>query len=430
MEIAKRGRAAVTVCSTAFTGLGRTQQTALGFPDLPIAIVPHPFGTQRRDALRAIAEQCVGEIARLACERTGAPSRATPPQVRPRAQLVEAPAGLEECNRYFMERRWADGLLIVPPTQERVARMLAHTDRRPDELVAAIAPRYGAATVECIAINAVMAGCHPEYLPVLIAAAEALGTPEFHLQAIQTTTNPSTVWLAINGPAAKVLGVNSGGNCLGPGAWANGTLGRAVRLMLQNIGGGLPGEMDKATQGQPAKWTMCCAENEEASPWEPLHVERGFSPEASTVTVVGALGVWNMNITAKDADDILAMIADTMAYPASSDYVYGGAPWLVLSPQHARIFKESGLEKVDVKRRLWQDSRLRADRSRGSELERMRTARRPDLGEIGPDTMVPISVRPEDITVFVAGGPGTHSLFVPVSAHTRSVTREIVFKHR
>lgn len=395
---------------------------------MPIAVVPHPFGTRRRDELRAIAEDVVGEVARLAREGGGSAWGGARAKPVPRAELVAAPGDIEAFNRFFMERRWGDGLALIPPTKERVVRMLAHTDRTPDEIVSTIAPRYGAATVERIAINAVMAGCRPEYLPVLIAAAEALGTTEFHLQAIQTTTNPSTVWLALNGPIAKQLGVNCGGNCLGPGSWANGTLGRAVRLMLQNIGGGLPGDMDKATQGQSAKWTMCCAENEEASPWEPLHVERGFARDASTVTVVGALGTWNMNMTARDADDILAMIADTMQYPASSDYVYGGAPWLVLSPQHARIFKDSGLEKADVKRRLWEQSKMRAGRSRGSEFDRTKTARRADLGEIGPGTMVPISVRPEDITLFVAGGPGTHSVFVPVSAHTRSVTRQIKLK--
>jgi hypothetical protein len=395
---------------------------------LPIAVVPHPFGTRRRDDLRGIAEDVVSEVARLACEGGGTTRSAAVAKPVPRAELVEAPGDLEEFNRFFMERRWGDGLTLMPPTRERVARLLEHTGRAPDEMVSTIAPRYGAATVERIAINAAMAGCRPEYLPVLIAAAEALGAPEFHLQAIQTTTNPSTVWLALNGPIAKRLGVNSGGNCLGPGAWANGTLGRAVRLMLQNIGGGLPGDMDKATQGQAAKWTMCCAENEEASPWEPLHVERGFARESSTVTVVGALGTWSMNMTAKDAADILAMIADTMQYPASSDYVYGGAPWLILSPQHANIFKDSGLEKIDVKRRLWEQSKMRAGRARGSEFDRMKTGRRTELGEVGPDTIVPISVRPEDITLFVAGGAGSHSVFVPVSAHTRSVTREIRLK--
>ena len=134
-------------------------------------------------------------------------------------------------------------------------------------------------------------GYTPEYLPVLIAAAEAVGTKAFHLQAIQSTTNPSAVWLIVNGPAARWLEVNSGAGCLGQGTWANASLGRALRLILQNIGGALPGEMDKATQGQPAKYTMCCAENEAASPWPPLHVERGFAADASTVTVVAVPAV-------------------------------------------------------------------------------------------------------------------------------------------
>src|SRR4029079_19577938 len=121
------------------------------------------------------------------------------------------------------------------------------------------------------------------------------------LQAIQATTNPAAVWLLLNGPITRWLEVNSGSGCLGPGTWANATLGRALRLILQNIGGGLPGDMDRATQGQPGKFTFCCAETEEPNPCEPLHVERGFAPDCSTVTVAGAGGTWNMNTHAKDA---------------------------------------------------------------------------------------------------------------------------------
>jgi hypothetical protein len=307
-----------------------------------------------------------------------------------------------------------------------VQRMLRHTRRAPDEVVATIAPGMGAATVEYIAIQGVMAGCYPEYLPVLIAAAEAVATPRFHLQAIQATTNPAAVWLIVNGPIARWLEVNSGSGCFGQGAWANATLGRALRLILQNIGGALPGEMDRATQGQPGKYTFCCAENEEANPWEPLHVERGFASDASTVTVVGALGTWNMNMTAKHAQEVIAMIGDTMQYPASSDYIYGGAPFLVLSPQHANLFNAAGWSKAEVKRRLWEASKMRAGRSKGSEFERLVTARRAELGEIGENSIVPISEKPEDLSIVVAGGAGSHSVFVPVSAHTRSVTREVL----
>jgi hypothetical protein len=415
------------VCSTSFVGLGRAQQKALGSPDLPIAVVPHPFGTRSREDLREIAAGCARDIARLLQE---APARAggaaTGAPAAPRARLIEAPGGLEDLNRFYMSRRWGDGLLVAPPTEAAVQQMLRHTRRAPGEVVATIAPGMGAATVEYIAIQGVMAGCYPEYLPVLIAAAEAVATPQFHLQAIQATTNPSAVWLIVNGPVARRLEVNGGAGCLGQGAWANATLGRALRLILQNIGGALPGEMDRATQGQPGKYTFCCAENEDASPWEPLHVERGFAADASTVTVVGALGTWSMNMTARRAEEVIAMIGDTMQYPASSDYVYGGAPFVILSPQHANLFHGAGWRKNEVKHRLWEASKMRAGRSKGSEFERMATGRRAELGELGPDTMVPISAKPEDLGIVVAGGPGSHSVFVPVSAHTRSVTREVM----
>ena len=415
------------MCSTSFVGLGRAQQKALGSPDLPIAVVPHPFGTRSRRELREIAADCARDIARLLQEApAGAGGAAVGAPPAPRARLVEAPGGLEDLNRFYMSRRWGDGLIVAPPTEAAVRQMLRHTRRAPDEVVATIAPGMGAATVEYIAIQGVMAGCYPEYLPVLLAAAEAVATPRFHLQAIQATTNPSAVWLIVNGPLARRLEVNGGAGCLGPGAWANATLGRALRLILQNIGGALPGEMDRATQGQPGKYTFCCAENEEASPWEPLHVERGFAADASTVTVAGALGTWSMNMTARRAEEVIAMIGDTMQYPASSDYIYGGAPFVILSPQHANLFHGAGWTKNEVKHRLWEASKMRAGRSQGSEFERMATGRRAELGEIGPDTIVPISTGPEDLSIVVAGGPGSHSVFVPVSAHTRSVTREVM----
>jgi hypothetical protein len=394
---------------------------------MPIAVVPHPFGIRTREEIRTIAGQCVEDVARLFCE--AASDDAGAKRQEPRAQragLVEVPDDLVEFNRFFLERHWSDGLPLVPPTEERVAAMLRHTRRARDEVVAKIAPAYGAATVEGIAINAVLAGCCPEYLPVLIAAAEAMATPALNLQGMQATTNPVAVFLIVNGPIVQRLGINSGNNCLGPGAWANATLGRAVRLIQQNIGGALPGEMDQSTHGQAAKYTLCCAEKEDANPWEPLHVERGFAPEQSTVTVVGALSTLNMNCHAKDAADLLRVIGDTMAYPVSSDYVYGGAPWIVLSPEHAHILAREGLSKADVKQCLWEASTLAASRLSARDFARVANGRRAELGDITRDTMLPISVMPEGIGIVVAGGPGTHSVYVPVSAHSRAVTREVV----
>ena len=394
-------------------------------PQLPIALIPHPFGIRTREQVLQIAEECVGDIAKLLCEKPAAPADAKK-QGGARAAEVTVDGDLEAFNRYLLEHHWSDGLPAIPPTRERVERMLKCTTRKPDEVVGAVAPAFGVATVERIAINAVMAGCYPEYLPVLIAATEAISDPRFNLRGIQATTNPAAVFMIVNGPIAKQLGINSGGNCLGPGAWANATLGRAMRLIQQNIGGAQPGDMDKATQGQPGKYTFCCAENEDASPWAPLHVERGFKKEQSTVTTVGALGTWNMNTHAKDANDFLRIVADTMTFPASSDFVYAGEPWLILSPEHAEILHRDGLSKADVKRGLWERARLSCQRLSAKDFGRTQSGRKAELGEITRDTVLPISVKSDDIGILVAGGTGTHSVYIPMSGHVRSVTKEIL----
>ena len=332
---------------------------------------------------------------------------------------------LDAINRLYRERRWSDGLPIVPPTLERVERMLAGTTRARHDVVAHVAPGYGEATVERIAINCVMAGCDPKSLPVLIAATEAVADPEFNLQGIQATTNPVAVWVIVNGPLGKALNVNARLNCLGQGAWANATIGRAMRLILQNIGGALPGEMDRATHGQPAKYTFCCAENEEVSPWEPLHVERGYAREQSTVTVVGAEGTLNMNTHSKEAHELARVIADTMVHPPSNEYVHGGEPWLVIGPEHAEIFKRGGMSKADLKQQLWALSKMPVKALSSKEIERARDSRTDELGELTPETLLPISPKPDDIMLIVAGGAGTHSVYVPCFGNSRAVTRVI-----
>ncbi len=303
--------------------------------------------------------------------------------------------------------------------------MLRASRRSPQDVVAHVAPGYGAATVEGVAINAVMAGCRPEYLPVVVAALQAVSEPEYGLSHRQTTTHAGAPLIIVNGPVALTLGINCGVNCLGQGTRANATIGRALRLIMQNIGGALPGEMDRAIHGQPGKHTFCCAENEAESPWEALHVERGFESRQSTVTVVGAAGTANLNSHAKDADDLLKALAGSLAFPASNDYHFGGAPWLVLSPEHAQVLARAGLAKADVKRRLWEQSKMAAGRYAAKDYARVQHTRGPELGAIGPETLLPISPQPEDIGIVVAGGPGTHSVYVPTFGQTRAVTRAV-----
>jgi hypothetical protein len=201
------------------------------------------------------------------------------------SDIVEAEEDLEQINRDYYMRGWTDGLPIIPPTEARVQRMLDGTRRDPQTLLGRIPPRWGDVTVEKVAINALMAGCLPDYMPVLLTAVEAMLEPEFNLYGIQATTHPVAPLLILNGPVVRDLDVNNSYNAYGPGWRSNATMGRAIRLLLLNVGGGLPGQGDRSTQGSPAKFSYCIAENEARNPWTPLHVDRGFASTVSTVTV-------------------------------------------------------------------------------------------------------------------------------------------------
>ncbi len=418
------------MCSSAFESLGRAQAKALGQPHLPILRVAHPFGNRNRSEVEVMARECVDQLASLVANGnakvpTGQASAQALPAVAHRCERVEIVDDIEALNRLFRDRHWSDGLPVVAPTPERVERMLQTVSRAPQSVIASVAPAFGAATIEAIAVNAVAAGCEPAYLPLLIAAVQSVADPKFNLQAIQATTNSVAVWVIVNGPAAQQLAVNAGMNCLGQGTWANATIGRALRLILQNIGGAVAGEMDRATHGQPGKYSFCCAENEAESPWEPLHVERGFARTQSTVTVVGAEGTMNMNTHTKDADQLLCAFAETMQHPPSNEYTHGGEPWLILSPEHANVLHHAGLSKTDVKRELWERSRMPARRMTDRDLSRVLESRRDELGEIGPDTLLPIAQNPSDIGLIVAGGPGTHSVYVPCFGNSLAITQQI-----
>ena len=197
-------------------------------------------------------------------------------------QLEDSPEAVFD---HVMSQGWGDGLPVVPPTEERVRAMVDGSGLPPAHLVGAMGPAKGEATVEKIAINAVMAGCLPEYMPVVVAAVEAICEPEFNLDGVQSTTNPCGVGMIVNGPIRNEIDLNCSRNCMGPGWRANATIGRAMSLIWLNIGGAKPGEVDKSSHGFPGKYTLCFGEDEEHSPWEPLHVERGFAKEESAVTV-------------------------------------------------------------------------------------------------------------------------------------------------
>ena len=327
-------------------------------------------------------------------------------------------------------RRWTDGLPVVPPTEGRVLRMLAGTRRGPEETVAWIPPRRGRATVERIAINAVMAGCRPEYMPVLMAAVEALADPAFNLNGVQVTTHVTGPLLIVNGPVVRELDINSGPNVFGPGWRANATIGRAVRLILLNIGGAKPGVLDRSTLGHPGKYTYCIAENEAVSPWEPFHVSRGCRTDESAVTVFAAEAPHSVtNHVSPDARGVLTSIADSLATLGSNNMYVMGEAGVVIGPEHAATMKKDGLSRRDVQEFLFQRARRRlADLTFHGAYGKIYNRNWPAwVDRENPNEMVPAVERPEDFLVLVAGGQaGRFSAVIPGWAHwSRAVTRPI-----
>jgi hypothetical protein len=278
-------------------------------------------------------------------------------------------------------------------------------------VVGVLPPRQGEATVEKIAVNAAMAGCRPEYFPVVLAAIEALADPLFNLDSVQATTHPVATLLVVNGPIARAIGLQAGYNAFGQGFRANVTIGRAVRLVLMNVGGGLPGSGDRATQGSPAKIAYCVAENEAESPWEPLHVEAGLPACTSTVTVFGCEGPHNIqDHYSNTALGVLLTVAGAMGQAGSNNLLGRGWPLLSLGPEHAATVAKEGYTKQKVKEFLFEHARFPLARL-GLEYRRQQIER---WGVVdAPDTMVPIVRAAEDISIIVAGGAGKHSSWQP-----------------
>ncbi|MBI2870036.1 MAG: hypothetical protein HYX96_09455 [Chloroflexi bacterium] len=332
----------------------------------------------------------------------------------------ELPESLDDVYDYVMRQGWGDGLPIVPPTEDRVQGMLDYTGRAPGEVVARVAPLDGEATVEKIAVNAVMAGCRPEYLPVVIAAVEAMAAPEFHLGGIQTTTNPVGPVLIINGPARQKLNVNCALGCMGPGWRANATIGRAVRLVLLNIGGGAPDTVDRAIHGMPGKYTFCFGEDEEGSPWAPLHVERGCDRAASAVTVTGGQGTHN-NITNVPSPELfIKLIANAMSTWGNNNMAFTqGEPLVVLTSAHAAILAKAGFTKSKLKEAIFALA--------GAPVTDYPAAvATPSKPMFVLDGLVKPCEKPEDIMVVVTGSPVPyHIVVIPTFGDTRAVTRQI-----
>jgi hypothetical protein len=345
----------------------------------------------------------------------------------------------------FLERGWSDGLPLLPPTEAAVARMLAGTRRDPSEVVDVLEPAFGIATIETIAINAVMAGAPPDTLPVLIAAVEAVADPHFMLRDATASTGIRALLLLVNGPIRHRIGLNCGTNALGPGAPSrvNTAIGRAMRLIYMNIGGAYPGGFDVQTIGSPAKYSLCAGENEEASPWPPYHVEAGFPADASTVTAKTVFGFTETHVRRENRAEQLLDLATTAAASTGAHigWVTGGTGdpdkgveaqpqsfWFI-PPEHAAFLSEAGWDKARIRSYLYDHARVPA----GKVLARYAVLRDANgtwlknghlqwLEDV-PDQLIPVVSSPQDFRLAVVGGPGPRGLWL--WGHEEAVTRQI-----
>jgi hypothetical protein len=332
---------------------------------------------------------------------------------------------LEDETEAMFDRGWTDGLPVVAPTEARVLRMLAGTTRPPDDPVAIIPPDLHECTVEKVAINAVMAGCKPEYLPVVLAAVESACTDEFNMHGLLATTYFSGPMVIVNGPVAAAIGMNSGLNALGQGNRANATIGRALQLVVRNVGGGRPGGVDRATLGNPGKYTFCFAEDEAGSPWEPLAVERGLPAGRSAVTLFAAAGLQPVvDQLSRNPESLARTFAACLRTNAHPKLPLAFDAVLVVSPEHGRVFRDAGWDKARLRSELGSLLMLP-----GAELVR---------GAAGIDEGIPEGLRDVTLPKFRDGGllivhaGGTAGLFSAIiggwaSGTTGSspVTREV-----
>ncbi|MEQ9640444.1 MAG: hypothetical protein RIM84_10525 [Alphaproteobacteria bacterium] len=321
---------------------------------------------------------------------------------------------------WYYEQGFSDGFPVVPPTPEKVVAMVRALGGDPDHLECKVPPRWGGLTRRILAVNMVMAGCKPAYAPVVRAALLALTETAFNLNGVQATTHMACPLLVVNGPIRDEIGMNADCNVFGSGNRANATIGRAIRLVLLNVGGGWPGELDKSTLGHPGKYTFAIAENEAASPFAPYHVEKGFDARDSTVFVIACEPPHSVtNHVADDARGILESIVSSMSSYAHNNAVSAGHCAVVLGPEHARTIAGQGWTRHDVRHFLWDNARIRfGDIAFEHRYGKIYNRNLPKWYGRELDSRNPIVPSADSIHLFVAGGEaGRFSAFLPGWGH-------------
>jgi hypothetical protein len=335
---------------------------------------------------------------------------------------VCVPISASEQIEFCFARGWTDGLPVVPATRLLVEEMLEAGGLRSCDVVATMPSRKVAVTAEKVAINAVMAGCKPEYMPVVTAVVKALAAPEFGLHHVASALSGPTIMILVNGPIARTLGINATNNVFGPGQRANATIGRALRLVLLNCLRYRPGVADRATMGTPGKYTCCIAENEGEHPWQPWHVEQGFRPQESTVTLVAAssmIQIWNYGT----AEQFLRSIGDALSF-LGSIAILGRTPGaVVLSGEHTELLRATSWTKKQIREFVVQHT--------GRTVAALKRAGRID-GEVAPEDETTIHYAmdtPDDLMLVCAGSPiGALSMVMPGFGSSKTAGRSRAIK--
>jgi hypothetical protein len=442
------GIQAAAVVTDAFTLSGDAMASAQGAPEYRYAMVPHPLSNLTPEECGARAREVLPDVMSiLGLAGAGAAEPPAPAASTPKPEPEPGRLSVEDLNldqvrdfqrvvEYYFQEGWTDGLPVVPVSEETVRAFVEQVRRDPTAEVAAVSHLGRVCTVELAAVAAAMAGCRKEHFPVVLAAVEAM-QPSFATGLLQSTTGQCQL-LIVNGPIRERLGFNSAGNVFGPGFRANATVGRAVRLIVMNGLGIRPHGFDQASQGTPAKYSFCIAENEEDSPWEPLHVERGFARDADVVTAHFARSTLHVeNRMSSRPEEILLTIADSMSYAGA--WQAGRGYTVVMGPEHAHLLARQGWSKSAARRFIWEHwGRRRGDlrrlglyRAEGDGTDPLAGTGEPAGGP--DDEFLRFGDSPESVLLVVAGAgnagvstvvptvrPMFHSKQIVGASHERS----------
>ncbi|MFH1650981.1 MAG: hypothetical protein ABID87_02595 [Chloroflexota bacterium] len=433
LELEKRGKPTVTWVTAPLKKDALLTARAFGALGFATAVVPREFAPVPPEEIREMVDAAFPGVIRGLTE---------PPEVVPQANPPPGILGYrgqdlldcwEQMNAAFRKEGWSDGLPLVPPTAAAVEGMLGGTSLGPEQVIASLEPGFGLATVRAIAVNAVMAGCHPEHLPVLLTAVQCLAEPGINLRNKAMSTGPHAPLVLVNGPIAGEIGLNAKCCALGPGAvsYANTVIGRALRLIMMNVGHNYPLTSDMDAQGSPLKYSLCAAENEAASPWEAYHVEKGYAPDDSTVTVMFVYGLVDLGTISITAPETLA---DLYATAVTNAAAVGSGLWLTthrvdpryqttekehnfffLSPQEAAKFAGQGWQKDTLRQYLFNRARmplkvLLKDRDPAAIVKE-----NPGLAGLAdhPETLMPVVEDPECYEIAVVGDIVGRGLYFP-----------------